>query len=342
MNGDDEVSSTTFLRILLVIFGTITVLLVLPFLQAVLAGGLLAYLVAPVSDRLARRLGPTVGALVTILATVLVFLVPLLVILAIAVRQAVSIAQEMDIPDIVAVENFLGTRLGTPVDLSVLEGPLSSAVETGLRGLLGSIVVLLGGIPGFLISTVVFLFAFFYLLRDGDQLVSWTRTVVPLDPPVMDELIRRTDDLVWAAVVGNVIVAGVQAVLTVIGFIVLGFNNIVLLGVATFILSLLPLIGASVVWVPAVIYLLLEGRIPEAVGLFVYGSLVISTSDNFIRPMAMKRGAKLNPGLLVLGIFGGVALFGFIGLFVGPVLLGLTKTIVDVLVKERDESSSTV
>lgn len=337
MSGEDDRPSHTVLLALFVVLGALSVLLVLPFLQAVLAGGLLAYLVVPVSDRLSRRLGPTLGTLVTVVATVIVVLVPLSLLLVVAADQAISLVRRADVPDLAAVERLVEELLGAPIDLSTLEEPLARAVETGLQGLLGGVVGVLGGIPGFLVGAVVFLFTFFYLLRDGDALVAWLRRAAPLEPAVADELIRRTDDLLWAAVVGNAVVAALQAVLTVVAFVVLGFENIVFLGVATFALSLLPLIGASVVWIPAVVYLVLLGRIPEAVGLLVYGSIVISGSDNFVRPMAMQRGAHLNPGTLVLGIFGGVAVFGFLGLFVGPVVLGLAKEVVDVLVAERGE-----
>ena len=339
MNGESDRLSHTVLLALLVALGVLSILLVLPFLQPVLAGGLLAYLVVPVSDRLSRRLGPTVGTLVTVAVTVLVVLVPLLVILGVAADQAVSLVRGTDVPDLAVVERLVEEQLGTAVDLSTLEEPLARAGETGLQGLLGGVVGLLSGVPGFLVGAVVFLFTYFYLLRDGDALVAWLRTAAPLEPAVADELIRRTDDLLWAAVVGNVVVAALQAALTVVAFVVLGFDNIVFLGVATFALSLLPLIGASVVWIPAVAYLVLVGRIPAAVGLLVYGSVVISGSDNVVRPMAMRRGAELNPALLVLGIFGGVAVFGFLGLFVGPVVLGLSKEVVDVLVAERGGAS---
>ncbi len=125
-----------------------------------------------------------------------------------------------------------------------------------------------------------------------------------------------------------------QAILTVLAFVVIDFEDLIFWGVVTFVLSLLPLIGASIVWIPAVVYLAIVGNIPAAVGLQVYGTVVISSSDNFVRPLAMQRGARLNSGLLVLGIFGGVAVFGFPGLFTGPVILGLSKVIVNLLVEQ--------
>ena len=143
MSRDDGRSSTTFLRILLLVVGTLSLLLVLPFLQPVMAGGLLAYLVVPVSDRLRRRLGPTLAVTVTILATVLVVLVPLMVVVVVAAEQAASLLGGAEIPDVAAVEALLQGWLGTTVDLSRIEGPLSGALQTGFRGLLGGGVLFL-------------------------------------------------------------------------------------------------------------------------------------------------------------------------------------------------------
>lgn len=336
-DGDRNEGSNPFLRYLLVPFGVLSILLVLPFLQPVLAGGLLAYLVYPVSERLSGRFGPNLGVVVTILATVVVILVPLSVLVGVAAEQAYSLLQGTDALTAGDVESAVRPWVGTDVDISGLWDTLSEAARTGISGLLGGILGVLGGIPAFVVGLVIFLFAYYYVLRDGDALLSWLRTAAPLEPAIVDELFERADDLLWAAVIGNVIVAGVQAILTVFAFIVLGFDNIVFLGLATFVLSMLPLIGASVVWIPAAAYLAVTGSVPAAVGLFLYGTVVISGSDNIVRPMAMQRGADLNPGLLVLGIFGGVVVFGFLGLFVGPVLLGLSKAIVDMLVAERSK-----
>jgi len=329
MSGAD--GGTTFLRLLLFVVGALALVLAAPALQALLSAALAAYLVAPVNDRLVARLGPTVGTTVTILATVVMVVVPLAVVVGVAVDQALAVARTASLPDAAAVQAGLRPWLARVPTPEMVTGPLSDTLRTGLRGLLGGVLGVLGGIPGFLVGSVVFLFALFALLRDGERLVWWLRRAAPLDPATMDTLVARTDALLWAAVVGNVAVAGVQALLTVVGFLVLSVDNVVFWGVATFLLSLLPIIGASIVWVPAVGYLLLVGRIPAAIGLLVYGSIVISGSDNLVRPLVMQRGTDLNAAVLVLGIFGGVSLFGFVGLFVGPVILGLAKTLVDVL-----------
>jgi predicted PurR-regulated permease PerM len=336
MSDHSDRSSRSFLRLLLAVAVLLTVLLVAPFAQPILFGGLIAYVVAPVNDRLSRRLGRTLGATLTMVLTVLVVVVPLAVLVGAAAEQAASLATTVELPDVASLETALGGWLGTEVDRATLLDPLSGAMDAGLRGLTGSLLGVVGGIPAFLVGSVVFLFTVFSLLRNGDDLLAWVRRAAPLEPSVLDELFERTDDLLWAAVVGNVVVAAVQATLTVLGFAAVGFDSLVFWGLVTFLLSLLPLIGASIVWVPAVAYLLLVGSTPQAVGLLVFGAVVISGSDNLVRPLAMRRGADLDSGLLVVGIFGGVALLGFVGLFVGPVLIGLAKAVVDVLVAQRD------
>jgi predicted PurR-regulated permease PerM len=339
MSGTD--GGATFLRLLLVVIGALALLLVAPFLQALLSAGLVAYLVAPVNDRFVGRLGPTVGTTLTIFLAVVVVVVPLAAVVGVAAEQALTVARSASLPDAAAVQTDLRPWLAPVPAPDALTEPLADALRMGARGLLGSVLGVLGGIPGFFVGTVVFLFALFYLLRDGERFVAWLRRAAPLDRATADTLVARTDALLWAAVVGNVAVAGVQAVLTVVAFLAIGVENIVFWGLATFLLSLLPIIGASIVWIPAVGYLLLLGRVPAAVGLLVYGTVVISGSDNLVRPLVMQRGTDLNAAVLVLGIFGGISLFGFVGLFVGPVILGLAKTLVDVLGEVPDERLGT-
>jgi predicted PurR-regulated permease PerM len=125
----------------------------------------------------------------------------------------------------------------------------------------------------------------------------------------------------------------VQAVLLGIAFIV-GVQNIVFWTVVTFIASMLPLVGALIIWLPALIYLLVVAQPVAALALFIFGAIVISTVDNLLRPMVLRRGAQLSPVLTIIGIFGGIALFGFVGLFVGPIVLGVTKLIVEIFVRE--------
>ncbi|MFC7135543.1 AI-2E family transporter [Halobaculum litoreum] len=118
-------------------------------------------------------------------------------------------------------------------------------------------------------------------------------------------------------------------------FAVVGVSNVVFWIVVTTLLSLLPLIGASVVWIPMAAFLFLSGRPVDAVVVAVFGATVISLSDNYLRPVVTGHEAHVSPGLMVLGIFGGVLAFGFVGLFVGPIALAFAKVLVEAVVDER-------
>ncbi|MFD1514254.1 AI-2E family transporter [Halomarina rubra] len=323
--------STLFLWGLLAVFGGLSVLLVVAYLQFVLLAGLLGYVIYPVSARLKTHLGRTIGAGVTFVLSLVAVVAPVAFVVVVALGQARSILDDVTRSSLVNAGNGLLDELGVGLDTMDVVAMLTDAMRAGSRGLLGNAYALLGSVTDFLIGLVVFFFLLYYLLRDGDRLVAWTRSVTPLSPAETDDLFARLDRLLWASVVGTVVVAAVQATLTGITFSVLGFANAVFWTLVTFLVSLLPVVGASVVWIPAVGYLLLVERTVDALVLLVVGSVVISGSDNVVRPLVVQRSAHLNTGLVVVGIFGGLAVLGVLGLFVGPVVVGLAKYLAELL-----------
>jgi predicted PurR-regulated permease PerM len=334
-----------FLPALVLAFAAVSALFVLPYVQYVLLAVLLAYLLAPLQRRLAPRIGarPSAGALVAL--TTLVVLVPLGASLAVAARQALEVLTSLAEGqlELGAIERTLRERAGIDVDLgsTIAAAGLNPGEVLSLfdqrsgRELFDVLGGVLGGVSTMLIGLTVLVFLVYYLLASGPSLLGWVRDVSPLSADTWRALVRQIDRLMWAVLVGNVAVAAVQGVLTGIGFAALGIENAVFWTVVTIVLALLPLIGASVIWIPASGYLLLIGRPIAAALLFAYGALVVSLSDNYLRPMIGGREANLNPALFVLGVFGGLVVFGFMGLFFGPVVIGTLKVLVELAARER-------
>ena len=187
---------------------------------------------------------------------------------------------------------------------------------------------LVGSLPGLFIGLTITLFVLFALLRDGERLVAWIQWVLPVDDQVLAELSEGLDELMWASVVGNVAVAAVQAVLLGVGLVVAGVPAVVFLTVATFVLTLLPLVGAFGVWIPAAIYLAASGRPVAGAAMVAYG-LIVTFSDTYLRPALIGQTSAFNAATVVVGIFGGLVAFGAVGLFVGPVVLGGAKLTLD-------------
>jgi predicted PurR-regulated permease PerM len=325
-----------FLLFLIVVFGLLSVLLVKPFLQYVLAAILLSYILHPIQIRFESRVDARVSALSLIGITTLVVIVPIAAITVIAVRQAFTLVRTIVRGDpqfaelIALIERYTGVTIhGRTLQELLPAGSSSRLVENALG--------IFGGVSNALIGLTVMVFVLYYLLTDGDEFVAWIRRCTPLPAHVQDELYSEMDRVMWGVLVGNLLVAVVQGILTGIGFAIAGVPGVVFWTVVTTVLSLLPLIGASVVWLPASLYLFLVNR-PIAAGfLFVYGTLVISLSDNYLRPLVSGHEAQLNPGILVVGIFGGVYVFGFMGLFFGPIVLGILRSLLTVFAREYAE-----
>lgn len=324
-----------FFLVLVGVSAALSAVLLAPYLQYVLAAVLLAYVLRPLQRRLAPRIGARAAAASLMLLSVVVVLVPVAVVARIALRDARSVvgvvrdALRGDFPE--PFDAFAGIEFaGVELDVAGLLASAGGGVDFA-----GGVIGVVGGVSNAIVGVAVLLFALYYLLVDGDSLVRWLRRATPLSPAVQDELYARIDRLTWAVLVGNVLVAVVQGSLTGVGLWAAGVPDALFWAVMTTVLSLLPLIGASVVWAPASAYLLLVGDTVSGVALFVYGTAVVSLSDNYLRPIIGGREARLNPGLFIVGIFGGIAAMGVMGLFYGPIALGASKAVVELYVREH-------
>ena len=246
------------------LLGTVAVLMVLPYEQYLLLAILLAYLLSPLQRRLRGRVGGRVSAGLLIVGSFLAVIVPLGVLLGVAVSQASSIlaAIERGEFDVGSIEGRLSERTGIPMDIERIlsEGNLdpstllggsdgggATVLLDGASRVLGNVVSVLGSLSNIAIGITLFLFVLYYLLVDGPALAAWLRSVSPVREATIDRLYERSDRLMWAVVFGNLLVAIVQGVLLGIGFAALGVPNAIFWTIATTILALLPLIGASVV-----------------------------------------------------------------------------------------------
>ncbi|AFZ74010.1 AI-2E family transporter [Natronobacterium gregoryi] len=317
-------------------------LVILPYVQYVLIGIVLAYVLVPAQRHLEQYVGSMIAAGVLVAVAILVILLPIAYVLALAFREALQIVdaiQDGDL-DVAAIEERLETT-GYTVDLAGMYDQYQEPITTGLQGLATSGLEIVGGLPGILIGLTVALFVLFALLRDRERLLAWVREVTPVEDDLQRELLTGYDQLMWASVVGNVAVAMIQAIALGVGLVVLDVPAVIFLVVATFVFALLPLVGAFGVWVPVSAYLIAVGRPFAGAGLVVYGSIV-SASDTYLRPALIGRTSAFNSAIIVVGIFGGIVVFGAVGLFIGPVVIGGAKLTIDVYAREREDRETSI
>ncbi|WP_090379563.1 AI-2E family transporter [Natronobacterium texcoconense] len=313
--------SRGYLLALFAVFAYLSWQLVDPFLQYVLAAILIAFLLYPVQRRLERRISPTITAFLLVGFAIVGFLVPFVLVAVVVAGDAANLLQEVDPEDlqIAEIEDRLEDETGIEVDIT--ETVADSAEQIGTI-LLEQTTAWFGVLTHTLIGVGLALFLLYYLLKEGDALLDWLREMTPLPDDVQDDLYDELEEVTWAVLAGHVLIAIIEGVIAGLGLFATGIPNAAFWTFVMVIFSLVPLIGAFIVWGPAVLYLLLTGEPILAIGLAVYSAVIVGVADDYLRPIVVDRYAEISPAVIILGVLGGIYAFGIMGLFFGPVVLG--------------------
>ncbi|MFQ5663096.1 MAG: AI-2E family transporter, partial [Terriglobia bacterium] len=169
----------------------------------------------------------------------------------------------------------------------------------------------------------------FYLFRDGPALLARLRDALPLEPQQRDHLLRTAQDVLYATVYSSFVVAVMQGVLGGMTFWLLGIKAALFWGVVMGFLALLPALGPWLIWLPAALFFLLGGKLGHALVLLVVGVAVISLADNFLRPMLISGRTRLNGLLVFISVLGGLAVFGLLGIVLGPIVVAVGAAVVE-------------
>ena len=307
-----------------------------PFAMSIAWAAILAFLMFPLQIRLTRRLkgrGALAAGILTALTPVAIF-TPLTLLALAFIQQlgalgtalqhnpelfdASSWSDPAQHPRIAAAAAWLSTRFDLQVsDLSqyLREGVQEWAGKLARTG--GHVVL---NVAGMLLRFFLMLFVLFFILRDGPAGFARLAALLPLTPDKREALFTRLGKVLRAVVYGCGLTALAQGTLVTIGFAIAGLSGPIVFGVLASVLALLPFGGAALVWVPGVLYLFSAGKIGFAIFLLIWGSIV-STADNFIRPIIITRYTPIPVLLVFLGVIGGVAAFGPIGFIIGPLIL---------------------
>jgi len=189
---------------------------------------------------------------------------------------------------------------------------------------------------------LIMIIVLFFLLKDGRTVVKALHRITPLQPSHKNRIFARVDKTVRAVVKGIVITALVQGLLAGLAYGVLGVPFAILLTAMTAVLAPFPIGGAALVWLPVALYLFWIGPAWTGVAMIVWGAVVVSMVDNFLKPILIGQGAELPLALLLFSLLGGLMAYGLIGLFIGPVILGLLLTMLEIYEQDYlpDESPS--
>ncbi len=319
----------------LLIIGCIAVLL--PMIGAILFAFVLWICTWPVySEKLLPRIGGrnTLGAALMTLFLVLVMLLPMIFLVGSLASSADNLVDEIrprieqglpaDPPKLLSDLPIIGSEIQTSWNRIASN---RTELNTALKKLVTPaqhLALATGKVAGNgLLQLALVLLVIFFLYRDGAAIANAIYVGArKLGGDLGEEILERTRATVIGVMLGIVGTAAAQGTVAMIGFLIAGVPAAVLLGFATFFLSMIP-IGPPLIWGSAAAWLYDQGETGWAIFLVLYGMFIISSIDNFLKPFLMARGAGISILLIALGVIGGVLVFGFIGIFLGPVLLAL-------------------
>jgi predicted PurR-regulated permease PerM len=333
-----DVIHKSFLLILVLFISALFLFMIRPFLMALLLAGIFSALSHPLYRRLARALGGRrrLASAVTVLLIVMGVLLPVVGLLGVVTAQAIKVGQ--------SVTPWVQTQLASSDTISQwLSGlPFYDQVAPYRDTLIqkaGQLVAwlthyLVNGVQAatmgtvhFIVMLFILLYAMFFFLVDGDKLLEKILYYIPLEDDDERRMLARFTSVSRATLKGTAVIGLVQGALAGIAFAVAGIPSAVFWAALMAVLSIIPGIGTALVWGPAAVILATQGHWGAASGLAFFCGVIVGGVDNFLRPRLVGKDTEMHDLLILFSTLGGIALFGFIGFIIGPIIAALFVTV---------------
>lgn len=337
MRNSRERFTTLLFYAVVILVAYLAMLVVWPFLGPLAWAVILALSLRTVYLKFCIRLPNGRAALATTILAGVLIIAPAAFLITVLVQQ---------VPDAIAYLNTLNT---TPEQLGRLwEGirarsPVAlppdpmALISQGTRSAATFVASQAGGFVANVLSTLgsmlVMLFALFFFLRDGRQFAEIIRRLLPFNEQESERLISETTELVIASVGAGLTVAAIQGVIGGLAFWILGLPAPAVWGAAIAVCSLIPVVGATIVWVPVAAWLFFAGDVGRAIGMTVLCGVVLGSADNVLRPVLLAGRTSASGLVVFIGLLGGVSAFGFVGLVLGPIVLVTAGSLIDALTR---------
>lgn len=327
----------TVAMIAVVVILVLAFLIIRPFMLAIISAAVLAYLFYPVYKYLLKRLPEfklreTVAALITVLLIVLIVLIPMISITGILtneIRNGYLFFQK-----VVTAPDF---RFDLPPLIAERIGDISQYKEqiADFGGqLIGWLQAVVTVIPNVVLNIFITIFSLYFFLKGGKNIYRFLQEFFPLPEGRYRQIFSRLDDLGRGMILGQIVVGIIHGFLAWAAYALLGVPNPVLWAFLTAIISIIPVLGAGLVWFPIAVYLFISGYAAGAywkgIALFTYGLLLMSAIENILKPKIIGERSRIHPLVILFGILGGIQFIGLPGIIIGPLVLGLFDIVMEI------------
>jgi predicted PurR-regulated permease PerM len=333
----DKISKLALLLMVLFI-SALFLSMIRHFLMALFLAGIFSAMAYPLYRWLALKFRgrQNLASAVTLLILIFLVIIPMAGLVGIVTTQAIKVGQ--------SVTPFVQNTISDPGALSKLTDfiPFYDRIEPYQGTILKKAGELVGSISKYLINSLsamtmgtvnflfmmfVFLYSMFFFLMDGDKLLEKILYYLPLEDDDEQRMLDKFTSVTRATLKGVAVIGILQGGLAGLAFFATGIPSAVFWGTIMTLLSIIPGIGSALIWVPAVIILAVSGHYIKAAGLLLFCGLVVGSLDNFLRPRLVGKDTEMHELLIFFGTLGGIAMFGVIGVIIGPILSALFVTV---------------
>lgn len=292
-----------------------------PIILPLVSGLLLAFVFLPVYKWIYRRLKErNTSALVVCIGLVLIIFIPLWFLVPVAIQQVFDMFNYIQTLDI---RGFIQATF--PTATPDLQEQISSIAITFVGNVtstaISTLTNLLIDLPTLLLHLAVLIFVFFFTLRDHDKLRNYMEGLSPLTKDKQKVLTKQFRDITSSIIFGYIVIGIIQGIATGVGLWIAGVPRPLFFTLVAIFASIIPIFGPWLVWVPAAIYIFTQGNVAMAIGFTIYSALFVSSIDNFLRPYLVARKMKSSSVVVLVGMVGGLLVFGLLGIILGPLIL---------------------
>lgn len=315
-------------------------LVIRPIIMAIILGILLAFIFNPIYKfflKLTKR--KNLSSFLVLIILIALIVVPLWYLTPIIINQAIKFylaAQQMDF--VTPLTKFFPNFFQSDSFSNEVANAIRVFITNSTDSLVKSFTNFLVNIPKIILELIVVFFTFFFVSRDGDKFILYIKSLIPFSKEVEDKLVKSTRDITLSILYGQVVVGIIQGLIASIGFFIFKVPNAILLAVLAAFAGIIPVFGNIIVWVPVAIYFLIGGNTLAALGIAAFG-LISILIETLIKPVFISRFTKLNSSIILIGIIGGLFVFGIFGVILGPLILAYLLIIFEVY---RDRKSPDV
>lgn len=309
-------------------------LVLAPYIGILVLAGTLAFLFQPLYQRLLRVFrNESVTSLATLLIIILIVFIPIGYFVTKIFWEAtglyVSLASNNGFDLNSITNNFLSSHLKTFYSPEIVTG-INNYIRQELSWIIQNLGAFLSGVTQFLFTAFLSLLGLFYFLKDGARMKKWVVEILPLSPKYTDEIVIEIENVASSVIKGTLVVAIIQGIVMGLGFFIFNIPSAAFWGAIVVVASIIPLVGTWLIVVPAIIYLFVTGQTVACVGLLIWSGILVNLIYNVLSPQLMHRGVNIHPYLILLGVLGGIGLFGPIGFITGPLVMAILYSLLKI------------